>query len=137
MRPPRTGPEMRSIWSRFIRYWVEPAFWILDVTGEAGRPVHSKVCSTLVVFILLPGTAHMGYRIALNVTDVSPTVVAGWFASCLLLVSASFGPRMMELYLKSKVAETSIASLGDVGKAEAAIRQRRQVGADLGVEPTA
>lgn len=108
--------ERRTWWGRFVRYWSAPIFWLADITDGSGKPVHSKVLSTLVILILLPTTILLGRAIADNVATASGVVVTGFVAVMVLEVAASFGPRMMELYLKTR-GGGSLDALTEAAKA--------------------
>jgi len=128
------GDEHRGLLGRLLRAVLGPVFFWTDMYDRERRPVHSKILSTLVILVLLPTTIMLGRAIAADVQHANAVVVTAFVLVTTLEVAASFGPRMMELYLKTRGGGATDA-LAKAAAAEAkAIAERRAVGAAEGVE---
>jgi hypothetical protein len=129
---PAAEPGRRGLLGRALRAALGPIFYWTDMYDRSHRPVHSKVLSTLVILVLLPTTVLLGRAIAAVPDRASPVVVAGFVAVVVIEVAASFGPRMMELYLRTR-GGGSLDALAEAARAAANLGRVKTEPFDVGL----
>lgn len=53
MSDDRIGPEHRTLWGRFLRYWLGPIYYWTDTLDDQRRPSHTKFTWTVAFFWMM------------------------------------------------------------------------------------
>ena len=126
------GPEQRTWWGRFWRYWLAPVFYWLDLLDGQRRPSHSKVTWTAAFAVGLVLLVFMVHVILADHDTPTPTELTLILSYSALVFSLAGGLDGFKTWAKTRGGGT-VDALEQTAAAE--IQQRRaSVGGDH--EPT-
>lgn len=135
------GENRRGIWSRTLRYWLEPVYYWWDLRDYRGRPDHGKILSSVAFFFGLTGLAYFGPIVAqmCRTAQAGCATALGFFLAYSVLVFAmAFGLAGFRAYVKYRgggTAEGFTQIATTEAKLAAEIVERRKQGGDYEVTP--
>ena len=133
----------KSLWHRFLGYWLDPIFYYLNLY-ENGKPSLSRLMLVGGFVHAMITLSYIGIRM-FNPTiagQIRPAVSTGYLLFAGLAYSLIFGYRGFKLWLDSKgggldtAMNTEVSNRANVEKVEAGIIANRKIGAEHGVEFT-
>lgn len=127
------GPNRRGVWSRLLRYWLEPIYYWLDLRDRFGRPDHGKIFSTVAFLFGLVGLAIFSPVVMEMCRKAVPgcgMVLAAFLAMMALVFAMAFGLAGYRVWAKNKGGGTEEALTTAIN---AEIAARRAQGGDYEV----
>lgn len=101
----------RTYWSGFLRYWLDPVYWYLDLLDVRRRPSHSKVTWTvafgIAMFLWVTTTTVLVRHAVRHGLALTNGEMAFLLAYAVAMISTAGGLDGWKSYLKTKGGGTT------------------------------